>query len=132
MKFIALIALTTAIKVQEEGPTVAEIFDHVDANDDGEVTWKEAAKAGKAYAKKNNIKLTKKMIKQAHAAFKAAAGDDHKLTLEELEAAIKEHENVQESEEEDFTADDVLEHCDADNNNKLNYGEAKACLTAAV
>ena len=70
------------------------------------------------------------MKKKAKAMFVAAAGDDKKLTVDELKAAIEEHSDIQV--EELPTADEVLGHCDANSDGSLDYAEAKACLTAAA
>lgn len=113
-----------------EFPSAEEIFSHVDTNKDGFVTLKEAAKAAKNYCKEHNIKYTDKDVEKAKNMFLDAAGTDKKLTLDELKTAIAEHSDVQV--EELPTADQVLEHCDANDDGSLNYKEAKACLTAAV
>lgn len=89
MRFTAVFAIAAAVRLTADHPSAAEIFEHVDADSNGSVTWAEAAAAGKAWAAKHNIKVTKKMANKAHKMFLAAAGDDKSLTLKELKAAME-------------------------------------------
>ena len=104
---------------QLELPTAAEIFAHVDANKDGFVTVKEATKAARRFCKKHNIKFNDEDVKKAEKMFLDAAGADKKLTLDELKTAIAEHTALQV--EALPTADEVLGHCDADEDGSLDY-----------
>jgi Ca2+-binding EF-hand superfamily protein len=111
--------LAVEVDAEEELPTLKEVKKAVKtclANEDMETCWdkaKEFAKSKGATGKQ--IKAARKWI------------DAHKDEL-------KEHLAVEIEEEDDElpTAEEVLGHCDTDNNGRLNAAEAKTCLTAAV
>lgn len=66
-----------------------EMFEAVDQNGDGVVTWKEAAAAIKHAAKEHGFKMTKADWKTARNIFKHIdSNGDKKITVDEVKAAI--------------------------------------------
>lgn len=138
MKFLSLfVTAIAAVKISQEDNEVEQIFNHVDSNNNGQISPRELRRALREYAAHENYTITRADRRWVRRAARRADRDgSHSLDLPEFERFVRafvRHYNIQgaaQTEGGDVQAQlrAIFNHVDADGSGEISADELEDAL----